>query len=70
MVDKLCPKCKQVRPITEFSKDSQQRSGLASWCKACQSVKAKNWWSKNREIILPKLRMVAPQNRVEQKSEF
>lgn len=36
---KACPKCRQEKPVSAFSKCSKY--GLACWCKACDSEKAK-----------------------------
>ncbi len=33
---KQCSKCKQIKPIMQFSKDKQKRDGLCSHCKECQ----------------------------------
>jgi hypothetical protein len=30
-----CQKCKQTRPVTEFSKCRSRMNGLQKWCKAC-----------------------------------
>lgn len=32
---KHCSKCKQLKPITEFSRDAQKADGFASSCKTC-----------------------------------
>ena len=32
---KECSKCKQIKPDTEFYKDSKRPTGLRSWCKGC-----------------------------------
>ena len=35
---KQCPKCKQIKPVTEFNKKSAANDGLQSYCRSCQSV--------------------------------
>lgn len=48
---KLCPSCKCIRPIPEFSKDSG-RTGIArrkSACRACSGEKVKKWKEENRD---------------------
>jgi len=35
---KQCTKCKEFKPLTEFSKDSQKKSGLRPYCKKCAVV--------------------------------
>jgi len=32
---KQCKKCKQLLPFEEFYKNSNNMSGLSSWCKSC-----------------------------------
>ncbi len=34
---KHCSKCKETKPVTEFSRDRASKSGYCSHCKACQS---------------------------------
>lgn len=33
---KRCPKCGQSKPLSEFGKDTRQKSGLTCWCKDCR----------------------------------
>ena len=58
-----CPKCKIIKPISEFNKDKSKKSGLCSKCKDCQkqyvlnnkekiSEKRVNWLFKNKQHIL------------------
>lgn len=35
---KICSKCKTVKPLNEFSKDTSRPGGLAYRCKECQSA--------------------------------
>ena len=35
---KTCTKCKETKQLTEFSKETRNRSGLRSQCKACRSI--------------------------------
>ena len=32
---KLCSKCKEVKPISEFKKKKGYKNGIYCWCKAC-----------------------------------
>jgi hypothetical protein len=34
--EKLCPRCKTTRAVSEYSKCSNSKDGLQSWCKSCQ----------------------------------
>lgn len=36
MSTKTCGKCREVRPVSEFSRDRSSRDGLQSRCKACR----------------------------------
>jgi hypothetical protein len=37
--EKLCSKCKQIKPLTEFYKMKSDDAPLSSWCKECISQK-------------------------------
>ena len=41
MSDKRCPKCGIVKLLTEFYPDTSTKSGLASHCKTCKRIGAK-----------------------------
>lgn len=43
MDTKKCSKCNEVKPITEFHKRSDTKSGYKSRCKTCRAVSRKNW---------------------------
>lgn len=49
---KLCPKCKQKKPLTEFYKDKSRDKGrgnyLRGYCKSCDQKDAAKWAKKNR----------------------
>ena len=36
MENKVCSKCKQSKPKSEFTKDKSRRDGLIVWCKQCR----------------------------------
>lgn len=38
MEEKLCGRCKQVKPVTEFNRDRYSKSGLRSQCKICMTT--------------------------------
>lgn len=38
---KTCAKCKQIKLITDFSKDVRTKDGLQDWCRRCKSEQAK-----------------------------
>jgi len=35
MKEKLCPRCEEVKPVTEFSKHIRRKDGLNQTCKSC-----------------------------------
>lgn len=37
METKVCARCKQDKTSAEFSKDAQNKDGLASWCRPCRA---------------------------------
>ncbi len=67
MLSKICTKCGQELPAVAFNKDITKGSGLHSWCKLCQRISGKQWWSRNKEACLSKRRGVRPISRQERK---
>jgi len=47
--EKKCSRCKEVKPLSGFSKDKQHWSGHKSACKVCASLDFAEWKSKNLE---------------------
>lgn len=45
---KLCPKCRLIKSIEEFSKNKTEKNGRGSWCKECM----KKHYIKNQEKFL------------------
>ena len=52
---KVCAKCKQIKSITEYSKNKRKLDGLESSFKSCQSIKRKHWHENNKQIIANKI---------------
>ena len=50
-MSKVCTKCKVEKELTEFHKDSKTKDGLFIWCKACNAMRAKKHYIKNKEKI-------------------
>lgn len=46
---KKCPRCKQLKPIKEFSKSKTRAGGTSSVCKKCNALYQREWKSKNPE---------------------
>lgn len=40
---KTCAKCEEPKPVSQFNKDRQQRSGIHPYCKSCQA-----WYAAER----------------------
>jgi len=61
---KKCTKCKQVKSVSDFTKDASRRDGVSYTCRQCASgrVRAANaeyqkeYWTKNRDALLAKQR--------------
>lgn len=48
-IRKRCTKCKKTKLIKEFPKDISTKDGLCSWCKACISIRNKQYCQNNKE---------------------
>lgn len=46
---KKCSKCKELKPLAEFGKDTSRRDGFNSCCKECRSLERKEWYTHNKE---------------------
>lgn len=47
-MDKKCSKCGELKPITDYSKCSGNKSGKHTYCKSCATKNARDWYSKNK----------------------
>lgn len=50
VTEKKCWLCKEIKPVSEFYKNSSRKDGLCSECKECKRKSNKEWTSKNPEI--------------------
>ncbi len=48
---KVCKKCKKDKPLSEFSKNKNQKDGLGIWCSGCKKDYKKYYYSKNKENL-------------------
>lgn len=48
---KECSKCKNIKDISEFFKDSQKKNGLRVCCKTCYTLANKEYRAKNGEKL-------------------
>lgn len=44
---KVCAKCKQIKPASDFGIDKTNKSGLQSWCRSCKAVWARRYYALN-----------------------
>lgn len=50
---KICSKCNQNKPTTEFYKNAKnKKTGLSTWCKECQKANKKIDYQNNRDRYL------------------
>lgn len=48
-MDKTCKKCKEIKSINEYHKDSQGKYGCKATCKICIAEFQKKYWVNNKE---------------------
>ena len=34
---KECPRCKQIKPVSSYTRDKSKTDGLTAWCKKCRN---------------------------------
>jgi len=49
MEEKRCSKCGEVKPVREFGRQSRNRDGLQSRCRACERARRKAYYEANKE---------------------
>jgi hypothetical protein len=48
---KRCPKCGEVKPLTEFNRNRTTRDGLTHWCKECLRETSRRYREANPEAV-------------------
>lgn len=48
---KICTKCGESKPLSEFNQNSKTRDGLICWCKACARIALAKWKAANPEKV-------------------
>ena len=48
---KYCKCCDSTKPASSFHRDSYDASGLSVYCKGCKSIRAKDYYKRNKERI-------------------
>ena len=54
METKLCTKCGQVKPVSEFGLNKSKKDGLQSHCKECVKAYKKKHYEENKQYYLDK----------------
>ena len=55
IISKMCSKCHQNKPLTEYNKDKSKTDGLRFSCKQCQSIAGKLYRDNNKQINANKI---------------
>jgi len=50
VTEKKCCKCKDIKNVNEFGKNSSMRDGLQRQCKSCCKENGKKWYEKNKKL--------------------
>jgi hypothetical protein len=48
---KRCSRCREVKPVSEFSANSQCNDGLAWYCRRCRSIYTRDWQRQHPEYM-------------------
>jgi hypothetical protein len=48
---KKCPQCKETKPLTDFYKRKDRKSGYKSICKLCDNANGRKWKEGNSETV-------------------
>lgn len=48
-MNKLCTKCKTIKLLEEFSKNSSTKDGYQGWCRNCNATACQRYYDKNTE---------------------
>jgi len=48
---KICYKCNQNLPVSEYYKASRRKEGLEDWCKKCTKDRSKSYYKKNKRCL-------------------
>lgn len=48
---KYCPKCNQIKPVSEFGTSKSTKDKIDRYCKACRRKYAKGYYKKNKDFI-------------------
>lgn len=60
---KKCSKCGDVKPVSEFYRQSAAKDGFRVWCKKCEKDLSKKRYYKNRKTALIKMKIYRDNNK-------
>lgn len=63
MGDKMCYSCREVKPLSEYGKNSRLKNGLQTQCKGCVSIANKERYAADKEKHIEKVRAWQKKNR-------
>ena len=49
---KFCPRCEELKPSSEFCKDSSRADGLSYWCRACHKAQHEVYYEDEEHKLL------------------
>ena len=52
---KVCTKCKELKALGAFRRQSSTKDGLKYYCKECDDKTAKRYYEKNKKKIITKV---------------
>ena len=51
MESKQCGKCKKIKPLPLFNKDSEKKDGYSYRCRDCNKARLKEWYKTHKEVM-------------------
>lgn len=63
MTSKTCSRCKEVKPVSEFHKRKNRKSGLRSQCKKCINAANRRYREANKEKVRERTRRWSESNK-------
>jgi len=63
MTTKICSKCKEEKQLCEFAKDKRKPNGITSVCLSCVSQYQKNYYAKNSDKIIKRVKKYEIENK-------
>jgi 5-methylcytosine-specific restriction endonuclease McrA len=63
MNEKRCPQCDEIKPLTEFYKNTSRKDGLSVYCKQCVKENCNDYYLRNKEQCKDRLNRWRADNR-------